>query len=85
MRDISNTSASSTLLSISFSKSIRHLNPRRRSWSSSSLSDGGGEESGEGGEGTRRRRRGCLAAILGRQLGVVTVEVVVLVPAPALR
>ena len=37
------------------------------------------------GEGTRGRRRGCLAAILGRPLGVVTVEVVVLVPAPALR
>jgi len=35
--------------------------------------------------GTQGRRRGCLAAILGRPLGVVTVEVVVLVPAPALR
>ena len=31
------------------------------------------------------RRRGCLAAILGRALGVVTVEVVMDVPAPARR
>ena len=58
---------------------------RSSSSSSPSSSDGGGEESGEGGEGTRGRRRGCLAAILGRPLGVVTVEVVALVPAPALR
>ena len=40
---------------------------------------------GRGGEGTRGRRRGCLAAILGLPLGVVTVEVVVVVPAPASR
>ena len=40
---------------------------------------------GDGGEGTRGRRRGCLAAMVGRPVGVVTVEVVVLVPAPALR
>ena len=54
--------------------------------SSPTSSDGGGEESGEGGEGTRGRRRGCLAAILGRPRGVVTVEVVVVVvPAPARR
>ena len=39
----------------------------------------------DGGEGTRGRRRGCLAAMVGRPVGVVTVEVVVLVPAPALR
>ena len=31
------------------------------------------------------RRRGCLAAMVGRPVGVVTVEVVVRVPAPALR
>ena len=40
---------------------------------------------GGGGEGTRGRRCGCLAAILGRPLGVVTVEVVVVVSAPARR
>ena len=40
---------------------------------------------GEGGEGIRGRRRGCLAAILGRPLGVVTVEVVVVVLAPTRR
>ena len=40
---------------------------------------------GGGGEGTRGRRRGCLAATVGRPVGVVTVDVVVLVPAPALR
>ena len=68
----------------SFSKSNRRLKPRPRSSSSSSSSDGG-EESGDGGEGTRGRRRGCLAATVGRPVGVVTVDVVVLVPAPALR
>ena len=31
------------------------------------------------------RRRGCLAAMVGRPVGVVTVEVVVRGPAPALR
>ena len=40
---------------------------------------------GDGGEGTRGRRRGCLAAMVGRPVGVVTVEVLVLVPAPALQ
>ena len=71
----------------SFNKSNRRLKPRRRSSSSSSSSSSsdGGEESGDGGEGTRGRRRGCLAAIVGRPVGVVTVDVVVLVPAPALR
>ena len=71
----------------SFNKSNRRLKPRRRSSSSSSSSSSsdGGEESGDGGEGTRGRRRGCLAARVGRPVGVVTVEVVVLVPAPALR
>ena len=71
----------------SLSKSNRRLNPRRRSSSSSSPSSSsdGGDESGDGGEGTRGRRRGCLAAIVGRPVRVVTVEVVVLVPAPALR
>ena len=71
----------------SFNKSNRRLKPRRRSSSSSSSSSSsdGGEESGDGGEGTRGRRRGCLAATVGRPVGVVTVEVVVLVPAPALR
>ena len=39
----------------------------------------------EGGEGALARRRGCLPAILARVLGVVTVEVVVDVPAPASR
>ena len=37
------------------------------------------------GEGAAGRRRRCLAAILGRVLGVVTVDVVVDVPAPARR
>ena len=70
----------------SFSKSNRRRKPRPRSSSSSSSSSSdGGEESGDGGEGTRGRRRGCLAATVGRPVGVVTVEVVVLVPAPALR
>ena len=70
----------------SFSKSNRRLKPRPRSSSSSSSSSSdGGEESGDGGEGTRGRRRGCLAATVGRPVGVVTVDVVVLVPAPALR
>ena len=71
----------------SFNKSNRRLKPRRRSSSSSSSSSSsdGGEESGDGGEGTRGRRRGCLAATVGRPVGVVTVDVVVLVPAPALR
>ena len=69
----------------SFSKSNRRRKPRPRSSSSSSSSSDGGEESGDGGEGTRGRRRGCLAATVGRPVGVVTVEVVVLVPAPALR
>ena len=69
------------------SKSNRRLNPRRRSSSSSSPSSSsdGGDESGDGGEGTLGRRRGCLAAMVGRPVGVVTVEVVVLVPAPVLR
>ena len=40
---------------------------------------------GEEGEGTRGRRRSCLAAILELPLGFVTVEVVVVVPAPARR
>ena len=70
----------------SFNKSNRRLKPRPRSSSSSSSSSSdGGEESGDGGEGTRGRRRGCLAATVGRPVGVVTVDVVVLVPAPALR
>ena len=71
----------------SFTKSNCRHNPRRRSSSSSSpsSSDGGGESSGDGGEGARGRRRGCLAATVGRPLGVDTVEVVVLVPAPARR
>ena len=70
----------------SFNKSNRRRNPRGRSSSSSSpsSSDGGGDESGEGGEGAAGRRRGCLAAILGRVLGVVTVDVEA-VPAPACR
>ena len=38
-----------------------------------------------GGEDAAGGRRGCLAAILGPSLGVVTVEVVVVVPAPARR
>ena len=38
-----------------------------------------------GGEGAAGRCRGCLAAILGRVLGVVMVDVVVDVPAPARR
>ena len=73
MRDIS-----STLLSIFIQKIQRRLNPRRRSSSSSSplSSTGEGMNRGEGGEGTRGRRRGCLAAILGRPPGVVTVELV---------
>ena len=67
----------------SFSKSNLRRNPVRLYSSSSSPSslDGGGE----GGEGAVERRRGCLAAILGRALGVVTVEVVVVDPAPARR
>ena len=71
----------------SFNKSNRRLKPRPRSSSSSSSSSSseGGEEPGDGGEGTRGRRRGCLAATVGRPVGVVTVDVVVLVPAPALR
>ena len=70
----------------SFNKSNRRRKPRPRSSSSSSSSSSdGGEESGDGGEGTRGRRRGCLAATVGRPVGVVTVEVVVLVPAPARR
>ena len=36
-----------------------------------------------GGEDAAGGRRGCLAAILGPSLGVVTVEVVVVVPALA--
>ena len=40
---------------------------------------------GDGGKGTRGHRRGSLAATVGRPVGVVTVEVVVRVPAPALR
>ena len=58
-------------------------NPLRRSSSSSSPSSS--EGGGEGGEGALGRGRGCLAAILGHVLGVVTVEVVVDVPAPARR
>ena len=67
----------------SFKKSSLRLNPLRRSSSSSSpsSSDGGGEEC----EGAAGRRRGCLAAILGRVLGAVTVDMVVDVPAPARR
>ena len=40
---------------------------------------------GEGGEGAAGCRHGCLAAVLGRVLGVVTVKVEVDVPAPARR
>ena len=71
----------------SFNKSSRRRNPLRRAWSSSSpsSSDGGGDESGEGGEGAAGRCRSCFPAILGRVLGVVTVDVVVDVPAPARR
>ena len=87
MRDVANASPSSPFLRIFIQQINRRLNPRPRSSSSSSSSSSsdGGEESGDGGDGTRGRRRGCLAAMVGRPLGVVTVEVVVLVPAPALR
>ena len=89
MCDISNTPASSTLLSIF----IQQIQPSPLSppsilvviiaivirWRRGRI--------GEGEAGTRGRRRGCLAAILGRRLRVVTVEVVVVVvvPAPARR
>ena len=45
---------------------------------------GEGRNRARGERAPRGRRRGCLAAILGPPLGVVTVEVVVVVvPAPA--
>ena len=86
MRHIAYPSPSSPLLRI-FIQQIRRLKPRRRSSSSSSSSssEGGGDGSGDGGGGAWGRHRGCLADTVGRPVGVVTVEVVVLVPTPALR